>query len=247
MKIAACQMPDIRESADEALSLIETYVQHAASQDVRLICFPECFLQGYLVEPQQARRHAISLDSPAFDRILKRLAHADPVIVFGMIEADGEALHNTAVVVHRGKLVGRYRKVNLLLGERASFSPGIGPEVFNAGGVRFGINICSDTQVPALSAAIASQGGKLVVCPSNNMMRRDNAERWKDEHHACRIRRASEAGVWLISSDVTGESGDRVGLGPTCVIDPQGRIVAQVPLMQVGMITAEIDTPACIV
>lgn len=241
MKIAACQMPDIRESMFEALSLIETYAQRAASQDARLVCFPECFLQGYLVEPQQARRHAISLDSAIFERILKRLVHKHLVVVFGMIEADGQNVHNSAVVVHDGKLVGRYRKVNLLPGERAAFSPGTSPEVFDVGGLRFGINICSDTQVPELSSAIASQGAKLIVCPSNNMMRRNNALEWKDKHNECRIQRAREVGAWLVSSDVTGEYGERVGLGPTCVIDPQGGIVAQVPLMEVGMITAEIS------
>lgn len=241
MKIAACQMPEFRESVDEALSFIDRYAQRAASENASLVCFPECFLQGYLVELPQARRHAISLGSSTFDRILKRLAHAEPVVVFGMIEADGETLFNTAIVIHRGRLVGRYRKINLLPGERRSFAPGTWPEVFSVGSCRFGINICSDTQVPELSAAIASQGAKLIVCPSNNMMRRENALKWKDKHNECRTLRARETGAWLVSSDVTGESGERVGLGPTCVIDPQGRVMAQVPLMEVGMITAEID------
>ncbi len=123
VKIAACQMPDVRETPDTSLSWIERYANRATNEGVRLICFPECFLQGYLVEKAQAARHAICLNSPAFDRVLRRLANTKPMLVFGIIELDGDSLYNTAVVIEHGRLIGSYRKTNLLPGERA-FSPG---------------------------------------------------------------------------------------------------------------------------
>jgi hypothetical protein len=46
--------------------------------------------------------------------------------------------------------------------------------------------------------------------------------------------------MWLMSADVTGERGESIGLGPTCIINPAGKIVAQVPLGEVGMVTADI-------
>lgn len=47
--------------------------------------------------------------------------------------------------------------------------------------------------------------------------------------------------MWLVSADVTGERGDdHVGLGPTSVINPQGEVVAQAPLMATGMVVADI-------
>jgi carbon-nitrogen hydrolase len=48
-------------------------------------------------------------------------------------------------------------------------------------------------------------------------------------------------GVWVISSDVTGERDDRISYGPTAVIDPAGNVVAQVPLLETGRVVAEIE------
>ena len=43
--------------------------------------------------------------------------------------------------------------------------------------------------------------------------------------------------MWLVSADVTGERGrDYVGYGPTSVMDPTAEVVAQVPLLTVGMV-----------
>ncbi len=112
--------------------------------------------------------------------------------------------------------------------------------MFKADGLVFGINICSDTQTPVAASAVAAQGAKLIVCPANNMMTREKSEIWKDRHNETRALRARETGLWLISSDVTGNHGDSLSLGPTCVINPQGHVVSQVPLLEVGMVVAEI-------
>jgi predicted amidohydrolase len=239
MKIAACQVPEIRENLNAALTWIERFAAQAAIAGAQLVCFPECFLQGYLVEEASARSHAIDLKSSAFKNIVERLAGFKPALVFGLIEINNGVLFNSAVVIEGGQLVGVYRKINLLAGE-SIFWPGDSYPIFNVGTLKFGINICSDTQIPNGAAAIAAQGARLIVCPANNMMRRENAEKWKYRHNETRALRVRETGLWLISSDVTGTRGDSVALGPTCVIDPQGNVVSQVPLLEVGMITVEI-------
>jgi predicted amidohydrolase len=210
-----------------------TYAGQAADEGACLVCFPECYLQGYLTDAHAARRHAIDLSAAAFAAVLRRLADAKPTLVFGLIEADGGLLFNTVVVVESGRLIGRYRKTHLLAGE-GIFRPGAAYPVFNAAGLNFGINICSDTQMAEPAAAVARQGAKLICCPANNMMRREKAQQWKDRHNETRAQRARETGLWLISSDVTGERGDCVALGPTAVIDPSGCVVAQVPLREIG-------------
>jgi apolipoprotein N-acyltransferase len=44
-----------------------------------------------------------------------------------------------------------------------------------------------------------------------------------------------------VSADVTGvRPPGRVGLGPTCAMDPTGAVVAQVPLGSPGMVTVQI-------
>lgn len=61
IKVAACQVPEVRENINEALLWIEKYAECAEVAGTRLVCFPECFLQGYLVQEELARRNAIDL------------------------------------------------------------------------------------------------------------------------------------------------------------------------------------------
>jgi len=238
-KVAVCQVPEIREDINASLGWIEKFAGQAQENGVLLICFPECFLQGYLTEKSLAEKYAINLYSSAFETILKQLSKFKPMIVFGMIEEDGENLFNTAVVIEEGKLVGKYRKTHLLGGERI-FKAGFEYPVFEINDLKFGINICYDTQFAETAAELAGQGVRLILCPANNMMRYKTAERFKHLHHKIRIERVKENKIWLLSSDVTGEREGRIAYGPTSAINPDGKIVFQVPLLKTGMAVVEI-------
>jgi predicted amidohydrolase len=87
---------------------------------------------------------------------------------------------------------------------------------------------------------IAKQGATLILCPANNMMKYEMAEKFRYLHNSTRIERAKETKLWIISSDVTGEVDGRISYGPTAAINPIGQIVDQVPLLETGMITVEI-------
>ncbi len=238
-KIAACQVPDIREDINASLQWIKNFARQAEEANVSLICFPECFLQGYLTEMSRAKGSAINLSSGEFRSILKQLTGYGPVIVFGIIEEENGSHFNTAVVIKEGKLIGKYRKTHLLKGEQF-FKAGDAYPVFEINGLTFGINICYDTQFAESALNVAKQGAKLILCPSNNMMRYETAEKYKARHHETRIARVLENKIWLLSADVTGERSGRISYGPTSAINPDGKIVAQVPLMETGMATVEI-------
>ncbi len=239
VRIAACQLPEVRGDIGQVLNLIDEYGRRTQSLGARLVCFPECYLQGYVVDPVTTRKLAIDLSSDAFKEVCARLQRIEAVLVLGLIEAEDDKLYNTAVVFRHGRLLGRYRKKSLLPGE-SIFEPGTSTPVFEVDGLRFGINICSDTRVAANAAAVAAQGVDLIVCPANNMMRHEDAETWKNQHNQVRARRARETGLWLVSADVTGECEGRISYGPTAIIDPRGKIVAQVPLLQSGVVVFDI-------
>jgi len=241
MRIAACQVDDVRNDVPRAVSLIQAYVADAERQGAQLVCFPECFLQGYDVDASHVADVAMDLASSEFSRILRGLKSFEPTIVIGVIERERDACFKSAVVVRRGALVTRYRKTHLLEGERSVFTPGDDYPVFDAAGVKVGINICYDTNFPEAAGAVARAGATLVVCPCNNMMRHVTADAWKHRHNDIRAMRAREARVWLLSSDVTGERDGRISYGPTAVIDPRGTVVDQVPLMTTGMALADIS------
>ncbi|WP_281274376.1 carbon-nitrogen hydrolase family protein [Allorhizocola rhizosphaerae] len=243
LRVGACQTPEFLGDVEASLACMADFARQADADCIDLLLFPECFLQGYLVEQEHLRRYALNLRSAGFASLLQGLASIKQALVFGVIEEREGRYFNTAVVVSRGELLGFYRKTHLVAGE-SLFDKGSAYPVFDMRGVRFGINICYDTQFAQAAAAVAEQGAQLLLVPAQNMMRRDNANRWKDLHHRIRAERARETGMWLMSADVTGERDEhRIGYGPTSVINPQGEVVAQVPLMTKGMVVADIPGP----
>ncbi|MDR9803446.1 carbon-nitrogen hydrolase family protein [Rhizobium hidalgonense] len=235
IRIAAAQTPEFRENVDAALDHAIEVAARAEVDDVALLLFPEGFLQGYLIDEPSARRVAFDLASAEFSAVLDRLPKSGPVLVVGLIEIDDGRLFNTAVIIERGVLIGRYRKAHLLRGERI-FSAGEESPLFAIGDMRFGINICYDTNFPEAAAKIRASGATLILCLANNMMPRDKAEAFKEQHNAVRGERCRETGLWLISSDVTGERDGRISWGPTAVLDPEGHVVAQLPLEEPGLL-----------
>ena len=239
IRISAAQTPDYRDDVEAALQCAENFIEQAERSGARLICFPEGFLQGYWTEEDTARRVALDVRSEAFGAVLNRLRHADLTIVMGVTEADGAHIYNTAVVLSEGRLLGRYRKRHLLASE-AFYAQGMETPVFAVDGLRFGINICNDTNFPEAVRQVAESDASLIICSANNMMPYDKAEQWKDAHNSIRGERCRETGLWLVSTDVTGERHARIGLGPTAVLDPSGEVVAQLPLGQRGLLVFDL-------
>jgi predicted amidohydrolase len=192
-----------------------------------------------MTDEASARRVALDVSSSRFKELLKRFPKVGPTIVMGFIEISMGRLFNSAVVIKGATAVGCYRKRHLLPGE-SSFSAGADTPVFNADGLKFGINICYDTNFPVAARRVADCGATLIVCPANNMMRRDRAEIFRDAHNSVRGDRCRETGLWLVSADVTGERDDRVSWGPTAVLNPEGQVVRQLPLGKPGLLVADI-------
>lgn len=234
VRIGACQTSEIIGDVDQAVRIIWDFAGQADTAQVDLLLFPECFLQGYLVTERHVHDHAFDVASEDFAAILAELAGIRQTLVLGIIERSGDDHHNTALVISAGQVVGRYRKTFLTAGE-SLFTPGDRYPVYDCHNLRFGINICHDTQFTE-AAAVAANGARVLLVPAQNMMRRAEALCWQDQHNKIRAERARETGMWLVSADVTGQRDDsRIGLGPTCVISPTGRVLTQVPTGTTGM------------
>jgi predicted amidohydrolase len=239
VRIAAAQTVEFREDIEAALSCVADVAARAEAEGASLLCFAEGFLQGYLTDEMSARRNALNLASPAFAAVLRRFPKTGPMIVMGLIEVEQGRLFNTAVVVDRRAVIGRYRKAHLLGGEKI-FEAGSDSAVFAVDGLHFGINICYDTNFPEAARKVADLGASLIVCPANNMHHRETAENLRHLHNSVRGERCRETGLWLVSADVTGERDGRISWGPTAVINPDGKVVAQLPLEKPGLLVFDI-------
>jgi predicted amidohydrolase len=241
VRVGGCQTGEILGDVAAAVVVVHEFAGYADEAGVDLLLFPECFLQGYLVTEEHVRGEAFELGSSGFAAVLAQLASIRQVLVLGMIERHRDRYYNTALVIAGGQVLGAYRK-RYLTGGESVFTPGDACPIFDCGGVRFGINICYDTQFPQAAASVAAGGARVLLVPAQNMMRREKALWWQARHNQIRMRRVAETGMWLVSADVTGErDGARIGLGPTCAINPAGQVVTQVPTGATGMAIAEIN------
>lgn len=232
-------MPYIQNNIEEALGLVIKYASIAERKGASIVCFPESFLQGYEVS-DKTPEVGLSLSSSVFNSLLKKLEEISVTLVIGLIETDEGSTFNTAVVVEKGVLKGKYRKNKLIGKENDVFKAGNDFPVFELEGIKYGINICYDLNFSECAKAISEQGASILVCPCNNMLTFQNAEKWKNKHNPARAERSKETGLWLISSDVTGKTEKKIGYGPTAIIDPNGNVVEQLPLMEPGVLTYEI-------
>jgi predicted amidohydrolase len=241
IRIAAAQTPEYRDDIPAAIAHACDVIKVAWAQGALLVCFPEGYLQGYMTDEASARRVALDLSSSEFARFIGLLPMNGILVIMGVIEVDAENLFNTAVVIKDGSVIGHYRKRHLLDGEHC-FTPGIEASIFDVDGLRFGINICHDTNFSDVGRELASLGASVIICPANNMMPREKANIYKERHNEVRGALCRETGLWLVSADVTGTRGNRVGLGPTAVLSPEGEIAAQLPDQQPGLLV--FDLPA---
>ncbi len=239
IRIGITLTPEYRQDISGAVAHLVDAAARAESEGARLLLFPEGYLQGYLLEEEALRDAAFNLSSHGFGTLLARFPTSGPVIVLGLIEEDAGRYFNTAIVVQAGRLIGRYRKRHLLASERA-FCPGTDCPVFEVDGLRFGISICYDTNFPDTARDVAEAGATLILCCANNMMPRARAETWRNLHNAIRGDRCRETGLWLASSDVTGERDGMVSWGPGAILTPAGEVAAQLPPDRAGLLTFDI-------
>jgi predicted amidohydrolase len=197
------------------------------SEGVRLALFPECYLQGYVLEREALAENAIALDGPEARLWLDALAPADMTCVLGVVERRGSAIFNTALVIRQGRIIGLHRKTRLHRKE-AAFAPGNALSTFAVDAWQFGINICYEANFPELAAALAVQGVRLICYPLNNMLPPDVAERWRPKSIRNLQERAAETGCWIVSADVVGMHQNMICHGCTRIVSPTGDEVGRV-------------------
>jgi len=145
---------------------------------------------------------------PAFQALSAKAREHATYIVYGAYETDGDLAFNSAFVVGRdGTLIGRYRKVQLPVGEvEAGLSPGDVYAPLDLDFGRVGILICHDTAFDEPARVLTLRGAELLLAPA-----------WGGDMTQIRAR-AMDNGVWVVTAGYDVAS---------AIIDPAGEIRAQ--------------------
>ncbi len=122
--------------------------------------------------------------------------------------------------------------------ESAVYAPGNRAVMLTACGARIGLGICYDCRFPALFATYGQAGAEVLTSPSCFTKQTGQAH-W----HTLLRARAIENNAFLIAAAQGGKLQDgRDTFGHSLIIDPWGKIIAEVDGDQPGMAMTEIDT-----
>lgn len=169
MKIAAAQIDVALADVQRNLARMRDSVREAHGRGARLTVFPECALAGYCYESlAEARPHAQTVPGPATESMRSLCRELDVFVVFGLLEAAADKIHNACTLVGPSGVLGSYRKVHLpYLGIDRFATPGDGFSVADAGDMRVGMHICYDGTFPEAARVLALEGADLIVLPTN--------------------------------------------------------------------------------
>ena len=173
MRIAAVQC-DVK-IADRRVNL--QTVRRSLDQTLRrgavLTVMPECMLTGYAFENRQkAIDAAVAIDDPLWMDVAKQIEDSPTptaAVSLGTLLFDGDRLTNSAVLIDRTGIVGRYDKVHL---------PALGVDQFvdrgtddyrswSLGDLNVGLAICYDCSFPEPMRVLGLAGVDVVALGTN--------------------------------------------------------------------------------
>jgi len=193
-------------SGEESLSQFLAVTERAVPK-ADVILLPEAVTQ--FATGKSYLEAAEPLPGPATDKLGQLARDRNAYVVAGVIEREGGAIYNTAVLIDRaGKLVGKYRKVHLPRGEvEGGITPGNDYPVFRTDFGTVGMMVCYDVFFADPARALTLKGSELILMPIEGGV------------EPLGRARAIENRVFLAAAGSTNY--------PTYILDPDGEVLAQ--------------------
>ncbi|UVJ46019.1 carbon-nitrogen hydrolase family protein [Pseudomonas sp. LS1212] len=189
------------------------------ADDTDLLVFPETQLMGF-VDAEQLASVAEPLNGPTLQAILQVVRERNVSVVVGIAENDAGTYYNTSVLVTPEGIALSYRKTHLWPSERGAFCPGDRYVTALWKGVRVGILICYDIELPESSRALAQLGAELIIVTNGNM------DPYGPVHRTAIMARAQENQAFAVMVNRIGEGdGGLVFAGGSAAVDPFGRVL----------------------
>jgi predicted amidohydrolase len=271
-QMAGTQKSDSRRhTLDRLLALLE----QAAADRAQLVVFPELafttFFPRWLFPTTQEldtyfeRAMPNPNTQPLFDRA--RELNIGFNIGYAELTPEGKRFNTSIIVNPDGTLLGKYRKIHLPGSvepregarfqqlEKRYFEYGdLGFPTFRAPAFQNGILgmlICNDRRWPEAWRVLALRGAELVVIGYNSAAYDPNggdseSPEQRTEHSQLAARaNAYMNATWAITIAKAGDEDGSGLIGGSCIVDPNGRIVAEAKTLGDELITADIDLDAC--
>ncbi|HEX5682150.1 MAG TPA: nitrilase-related carbon-nitrogen hydrolase [Desulfobacterales bacterium] len=226
VRIAAVVFNSPRGETRANLDRMEGWVAGARAHGAGIVCFPELNITGYGTDAG-VKEAAEPVPGPLTERLGAMAARHGLVILAGLAEqADDGRIWASHLAVAPAGLLGWYRKLHIAPPEQPVYSAGDRVPIFEACGIRFGIQLCYDAHFPELSARMAIEGADVIFMPhaSPRGTPDDKRSSWMRHLPA----RAFDNGVFIVACNQTGDNGRGLSFpGVATVIGPNGRVLAE--------------------
>jgi N-carbamoylputrescine amidase len=230
--ICQCPVGRIQDNLDS----LEKWVRAAKEEGSEMVCFPELNITGYSTLPD-IRQTAIPPDQDLLGPIQDLASAHQVVMLCGWVEKAGAGrVYASHLVMGPQGLIGIYRKLHIAPPEQSVFSPGGEIPVFEARGIRFGIQLCYDAHFPELSTAMARKGVDAIFMPHASPGRtpEEKMASWMRHLPA----RAYDNSLYVVAWNQVGSNGKGLSFpGLAVAFGPSGKVEKQVLAPEETMMT----------
>lgn len=259
------------ETLDRLIALLE----RAAAGGARLVVFPELafttfFPRWLLDDAALAPYFERAMPNPAVQPLFDRAKALGVGFYIGYAEetASGQRFNSAILVAPDGAILGKYRKVHLPGSveprpgarfqqlEKRYFAYGdLGFPAFRAGpewaGAILGMMICNDRRWPESWRMLGLQGVELVCLGYNSAAYDPNGGDREDaalrSFHSKLVAQANAYmnATWAIAVAKAGVEDGSGLIGASCIVDPNGLIVAEAATLADEVLIADCDLDLC--
>ncbi|HEY8909351.1 MAG TPA: nitrilase-related carbon-nitrogen hydrolase [Desulfosporosinus sp.] len=222
-RIGLVQMESIVGETERNFQRITHLAEVAKMQEISILCFPECALDGY--SPQDASKVGDTLKSVWVSQMRECSQDLGITLLVGLVEhaADQQKPFVSHVILSPEEEPAVYRKVHLGRSELEYFTPGDHFPVFSAHGTTFAVGICWDWHFPEMAAIYSLKGAELLFAPhASPVVAGDRKEIWLRYLGA----RAYDNSVYLGACNLIGKNGrSKEFSGGSLLVGPKGDVI----------------------
>jgi NAD+ synthase (glutamine-hydrolysing) len=222
------------------------YVERARDLGVDVVSFPELTVTGYPPEDLLLRPSFVRENLQALDAVVKGCGGITAVVGFvdlsGGRQGGDDCIHNSAAVIHDGRLADVYHKQRLpnygVFDEMRYFRPGEGYPVYTVAGVGVGVNVCEDIWYPGEPTRAQALAGAQVIVNINGSPYHAGKRGARQQMLATR---AGDYGVFLCYTNQVGGQDELVFDGGSMVLGPEAELLAQAAMFEEELLVCDLN------